>query len=428
MTSSENFFHRALRRIPGGVNSPVRAWQSVGGTPRFIARGKGSSIYDADGKRYIDYVGSWGPLILGHAHPKILQALKKTAAKGTTFGAPTEAEVKLAEWVSRLMPSIEKLRLVSSGTEATMSAIRLARSFTKRTKLVKFDGCYHGHSDGLLVKAGSAVATLGLPDSPGVPAGFARETLTAKYNDIQSLQKLFDRYGKTIAAVIVEPICGNMGVILPQPGFLAALRKITKHYGALLIFDEVITGFRVALGGAQKVFNVKPDLTCLGKILGGGLPLAAFGGRREIMDQLAPLGPVYQAGTLSGNPLAVAAGMTTLKLLSRPGAYAELAANGKRLEEGFRKTLRKYEIKAAINRIGSMLTLFFGVDRVESPDDARRCDREMFARYFHAMLDRGVYLPPAPFEAMFVSLAHSTADLDKTIAAFDDWLRKSRRD
>jgi glutamate-1-semialdehyde 2,1-aminomutase len=428
MTSSEKIFHRALRRIPGGVNSPVRAWKSVGGTPRFIARGKGSSIYDADGKRYIDYVGSWGPLILGHAHPKILQALKKTAAKGTTFGAPTEAEVKLAEWVSRLMPSIEKLRLVSSGTEATMSAIRLARSFTKRTKLVKFDGCYHGHSDGLLVKAGSAVATLGLPDSPGVPAGFARETLTAKYNDIQSLQKLFDRYGKTIAAVIVEPICGNMGVILPQPGFLAALRKITKHYGALLIFDEVITGFRVALGGAQKVFNVKPDLTCLGKILGGGLPLAAFGGRREIMDQLAPLGPVYQAGTLSGNPLAVAAGMTTLKLLSRPGAYAELAANGKRLEEGFRKTLRKYEIKAAINRIGSMLTLFFGVDRVESPDDARRCDREMFARYFHAMLDRGVYLPPAPFEAMFVSLAHSTADLDKTIAAFDDWLRKSRRD
>ena len=428
MTTSEKKFSRALLKIPGGVNSPVRAWKSVGGSPRFIARGKGSSIYDVDGRRYIDFVGSWGPLILGHAHPKIVKTLNQNAARGTTFGAPTHGEVELAELVSSLMPAIHKLRLVSSGTEATMSAIRLARAFTQRTKLVKFDGCYHGHSDGLLVKAGSGVATLGLPDSPGVPAGFARETLTARYNDIQSLQKLFDRYGKTIAAVIVEPICGNMGVILPQPGFLAGLRKITKRHGALLIFDEVITGFRVGLGGAQKIFNVKPDLTCLGKILGGGLPLAAFGGRREIMDQLAPLGPVYQAGTLSGNPLAVAAGMTTLKLLSRPGTYAKLAAKGKRLEDGFGKVLRRYKISAAINRIGSMLTLFFGVDRVESPDDARRCDREMFARYFHAMLDRGIYLPPAPFETMFISLAHSTDDLNKTIAAFDDCMRKSRRD
>jgi glutamate-1-semialdehyde 2,1-aminomutase len=428
MTTSEKIFYRALRKIPGGVNSPVRAWKSVGGSPRFIARGKGSSIYDIDGRRYIDFVGSWGPLILGHAHPKIVKTLNHTAARGTTFGAPTSGEVELAELVSSLMPSIEKLRLVSSGTEATMSAIRLARAFTQRTKLVKFDGCYHGHSDGLLVKAGSGVATLGLPDSPGVPAGFARETLTAKYNDFQSLQKLFDRYSKTIAAVIVEPICGNMGVILPQPGFLAALRNITKRHGALLIFDEVITGFRVALGGAQKVFKVKPDLTCLGKILGGGLPLAAFGGRRDIMDELAPLGPVYQAGTLSGNPLAVAAGMATLKILSRPGTYAKLAAKGKRLEDGFRKILRKYEMTAAINRMGSMLTLFFGVDQVENPDDAKRCDREMFARYFHAMLERGIYLPPAPFEAMFVSLAHSTDDLDKTIAAFDAWMRKSRRD
>jgi glutamate-1-semialdehyde 2,1-aminomutase len=428
MTTSEKIFYRALRKIPGGVNSPVRAWKSVGGSPRFIARGKGSSIYDVDGGRYIDFVGSWGPLILGHAHPKIVKTLNQNTARGTTFGAPTSGEVELAELVSSMMPSIEKLRLVSSGTEATMSAIRLARAFTQRTKLVKFDGCYHGHSDGLLVKAGSGVATLGLPDSPGVPAGFARETLTAKYNDIQSLQKLFDRYSKTIAAVIVEPICGNMGVILPQPGFLAALRNITKRHGALLIFDEVITGFRVALGGAQKVFKVKPDLTCLGKILGGGLPLAAFGGRRDIMDELAPLGPVYQAGTLSGNPLAVAAGMATLKILSRPGTYAKLAAKGKRLEDGFRKILRKYEMTAAINRMGSMLTLFFGVDQVENPDDAKRCDREMFARYFHAMLERGIYLPPAPFEAMFVSLAHSTDDLDKTIAAFDAWMRKSRRD
>ncbi len=425
MKHSEKIFARALRKIPGGVNSPVRAWKSVGGAPRFIERGKGGCIYDDAGQRYIDFVGSWGPLILGHAHPKIVQALKQTAAQGTTFGAPIAGEVELAELVSRLMPSIEKLRLVSSGTESTMSAIRLARAFTKRTKVIKFDGCYHGHSDGLLVKAGSGVATLGLPDSPGVPAGYARETLIAKYNDIPSLQTLFSQHGRNIAAVIVEPICGNMGVILPQPGFLETLRQITKRHGALLIFDEVITGFRVALGGAQQVFSVKPDLTCLGKILGGGLPLAAFGGRRTIMDQLAPVGPVYQAGTLSGNPLAVAAGLTTLKLLSRPGSYKELAAKGKRLEDGFTSVVQSYGIRATINRFSSMLTLFFGVDQVHNPDDARQCDREKFARYFHAMLARGIYLPPAPFEAMFVSLAHSNADLDRTISAFDDWARKA---
>jgi glutamate-1-semialdehyde 2,1-aminomutase len=427
MSLSSKIFSRALRKIPGGVNSPVRAWKSVGGAPLYIARGKGSYIYDGCGKRYIDFVGSWGPLILGHAHSGILQALRQTAAKGTTFGAPIVGEVELAERVSRLMPSIEKLRLVSSGTEATMSAIRLARAFTKRTKVVKFDGCYHGHSDGLLVKAGSGVATLGLPDSPGVPTGYARETLVAKYNDIRSVQYLFNQYGKSIAAVIVEPICGNMGVILPQPGFLATLRKITKRHGALLIFDEVITGFRVALGGAQQLFKVKPDLTCLGKILGGGLPLAAFGGRRIIMDQLAPIGPVYQAGTLSGNPLAVAAGVTTLKLLSRPGTYAELAAKGKRLEDGFRRVLKKREIRATVNRVGSMLTLFFGVDQVRSADDARQCDRQVFGRYFHAMLAQGIYLPPAPFEAMFVSLAHSSGDLDRTILAFDHWARALER-
>ena len=427
MTISKKIFTRALEKVPGGVNSPVRAWKAVGGIPRFISRGKGSSIYDADGKRYIDYVGSWGPLILGHAHPKILQALKKTAANGTTFGAPTEAEVELAELVSRLLPSIEKLRLVSSGTEAAMSAIRLARGFTERPKLIKFDGCYHGHSDSLLVKAGSGVATLGIPDSPGVPRGLARETLTAKYNDINSVHSLFSRYARQIAAVIVEPICGNMGVIAPEGDFLHALRRITRQHGALLIFDEVITGFRVGLGGAQKIFNIKPDLTCLGKILGGGLPLGALGGRREVMDQLAPLGPVYQAGTLSGNPLAVAAGRITLQLLSRPGIYAELAAKGKCLEDGFKNILQRYKMKAAINRFGSMLTLFFGVDEVRSPDDARRCDREQFAHYFHGMLDRGVYLPPAPFEAMFISLAHSTTDLDKTISAFDDWARSTNR-
>jgi glutamate-1-semialdehyde 2,1-aminomutase len=333
----------------------------------------------------------------------------------------------LAELVGHLMPSIEKLRLVSTGTEATMSAIRLARAFTGRTKLVKFDGCYHGHSDGLLVKAGSGVATLGLPDSPGVPAAFARETLTAKFNDFNSVQRLFTRYGNQIAAVIVEPICGNMGVILPQADFLKNLRTITRRYGALLIFDEVITGFRVALGGAQAVFGIKPDLTCLGKILGGGLPLAAFGGRRAIMDQLAPIGPVYQAGTLSGNPLAVAAGTVTLELLSRPGTYDRLAAKGKRLEEGFLNVLSRHKIAAAINRFGSMMTLFFGLRQVMTPDEARKCDRRRFSDYFHGMLRRGIYLPPAPFEAMFISLDHSNADLDKTISAFDQWARRLHR-
>lgn len=427
MSVSGKIFLRALEKIPGGVNSPVRAWKAVGGTPLFVARGHGSHIYDVAGKRYIDFVGSWGPLILGHAAPAIIHVLRRTAVKGTTFGAPTVAEIELAKLVSRLIPSIARLRLVSSGTEATMSAIRLARAFTNRPMLVKFDGCYHGHSDGLLVKAGSGVATLGLPDSPGVPPSYARETLIAKFNDIDSVQSLFKRYGQQIAAVIVEPICGNMGVIVPQAGFLGALRKITKQYRALLIFDEVITGFRVALGGAQELFNIKPDLTCLGKILGGGLPLAAFGGRRAIMDQLAPLGPVYQAGTLSGNPLAVAAGITTLKLLSRPGTYIALAAKGQRLEEGLRRVLAKHKLVAAINRVGSMMTLFFGVDRVATPDQARQCNRAQFANYFHAMLRHGIYLPPAPFEAMFISLAHSNADLDKTIAAFDDWASRIKR-
>ena len=406
----------------------MRAWKSVGGDPVVVVRGKGSFIFDADGRRYIDFVGSWGPLILGHAPLKIVQAVKKQAMKGFTFGAPTAAEVVLAEIVTKYIPAIQKLRLVSSGTEATMSAIRLARAFTKRTKIVKFDGCYHGHSDGLLVKAGSGVATLGLPDSPGVPDGFARETLTARYNDIKSVQRTFDQHGKNIAAVIVEPICGNMGVILPAAGFLAELRKITRRYESLLIFDEVITGFRVALGGAQKVFNVKPDLTCLGKILGGGFPLAAFGGRREVMDLLAPVGPVYQAGTLSGNPVAVTAGMTTLQMLASPRTYQVLDAKGRKLEEGLMSVLKKHRIQGVVNRFGSMLTMFLGVDRVSDADEARQCDRQKFARYFHGMLKRGVYLPPAPFEAMFISLAHSNADLDKTIAAFDDWADRENSD
>jgi glutamate-1-semialdehyde 2,1-aminomutase len=423
MTQSRKLFQRAASKIPGGVNSPVRAWKAVGGTPLFISRGQGSYIFDAEGRRYIDFVGSWGPLILGHAHPKIVEVVRQRAGSGVTFGAPTMFEIELAETVERLVPSIEKLRLVSSGTEATMSAIRLARAYTGRTKIVKFDGCYHGHSDGLLVKAGSGVATLGLPDSPGVPAGFARETLTSKYNDLKLLQKIFDRHGKDIAAVIIEPICGNMGVIQPELGFLSAIREITQKSNSLLIFDEVITGFRVALGGAQELFRVKPDLTCLGKILGGGLPLAAFGGRSEIMTLLAPVGPVYQAGTLSGNPLAVAAGIATLKLLRGRRVYDELEAKGDQLEEGLATVLKRRRIPATINRVGSMMTLFFGVDRVTDPDDARKCDQKQFGRFFHGMLKRGIYLPPSPFEAMFISLAHSNADLEKTIDAFDQWAK-----
>ena len=420
-SKSEEIFQRATKKIPGGVNSPVRAWKSVRGHPLIIERGRGGHVFDIDGKRYIDFVGSWGPLILGHAHPKVLRAVTQRLPKGFTFGAPTEGEVRLAEMVSRLMPSMQSLRLVSSGTEATMTAIRLARAFTGRSKIVKFDGCYHGHSDGLLVRAGSAVATLGLPDSPGVPKGFARETLTATYNDFQFVQRIFDRCGKDIAAIIVEPICGNMGVILPKPGFLSMLRQITRQNGALLIFDEVITGFRVALGGAQAIFHIKPDLTCIGKVVGGGFPLAGFGGRRKIMDLLAPSGPVYQAGTLSGNPIAVSAGLATLNQLCRTGTYETLEEMGQRLENEFRLILNHKKIKSVLNRAGSLMTLFFGVDQVENAAEARKCDRKQFARFFHGMLSRGIYLPPAPFEAMFLSLAHSKADLDATIRAFSDW-------
>jgi glutamate-1-semialdehyde 2,1-aminomutase len=422
-SKSEELFQRAIKKIPGGVNSPVRAWKSVGGHPLIIERGKGSHIFDIDGKRYIDFVGSWGPLILGHAHPEVLRAVRDRLSKGFTFGAPTAGEVHLAEMVTRLMPSMQSLRLVSSGTEATMTAIRLARAFTGRRKIVKFDGCYHGHSDGLLVRAGSAVATLGLPDSPGVPKGFARETLTATYNDFPSVQRIFDRSGKDIAAMIVEPICGNMGVISPKPGFLSRLREITRQHGALLIFDEVITGFRVALGGAQEVFHIRPDLTCIGKIVGGGFPLAGFGGRRKIMDRLAPSGPVYQAGTLSGNPIAVSAGLATLDQLSRSGTYETLEKMGQQLENEFGLILAQNKIRSVINRAGSLMTLFFGVDQVENAEEARKCDREQFARFFHGMLSRGIYLPPAPFEAMFLSLAHTKADLDATIRAFSDWAR-----
>jgi glutamate-1-semialdehyde 2,1-aminomutase len=421
-TRSAQLYKRARKKIPGGVSSPVRAWRAVDGVPKFIWRAKSARITDVDHKQYIDFVGSWGPLILGHANASVLQQVARVAKNGTTFGAPTQVEVELAETVSSLVPSIQKIRFVSSGTEAAMSAIRLARAYTNRTKVVKFDGCYHGHSDGLLVKAGSGVATLGLPDSPGVPKGFARETLVATFNDIDSVERIFARHGKRIAALIVEPVCGNMGVIPPVPAFLSSLRRITQSHGALLIFDEVITGFRVALGGAQQLYGIRPDLTCLGKILGGGLPLAAFGGRQEIMDLLAPEGPVYQAGTLSGNPLAVAAGLATLKSLSHPGVYKTLEARGRTLQEGFEAVLRKNQMRATINRIGSMMTLFFGIERVRNAAEARRCDRELFARFFHGMLKRGIYMPPAPFEAAFLSLAHTAADLTKTIAAFHQWV------
>jgi glutamate-1-semialdehyde 2,1-aminomutase len=417
-------FVRALRKIPGGVNSPVRAWKAIGDRPRFIARAQGPYIFDAGGRRFVDLVGSWGPAILGHAHPSVVKNVAQAATGGMTFGAPTESEVRLAELVSELYPSIEKMRLVSSGTEAAMSALRLARAYTQRAKIVKFDGCYHGHSDALLVKAGSGVATFGLPASAGVPRSFVRETLVARFNDCDSVQKLFARHDKQIAAIIVEPICGNMGVIPPAPGFLEGLRRLTRRAGALLIFDEVITGFRVGLGGAQALYGIEPDLTCLGKILGGGLPLAAFGGRAEIMDLLAPDGPVYQAGTLSGNPLATIAGLSTVALLRRAGVYERLELNGKYLERAFRQALMKYEIPHVINRAGSMFTLFFGVNEVGNADQARGVDRERFVRFFRGMLARGIYLPPSPFEAMFLSLAHGGRELKAIAAALSSWARE----
>ena len=420
-SKSRSFFNRAREKIPGGVNSPVRAWRAVGGSPIFIGRGKDALIVDVDGNGYIDFVGSWGPLILGHAHRPILSALRDALANGTTFGAPTEQELKLTELVCRKVPSIEKLRMVNSGTEATMTAIRLARAFTGRNKIVKFDGCYHGHSDSLLVKAGSGIATLGLPDSPGVVRALAAETLVVDYNDRNGVQETFHKYGEDIAAVIVEPVCGNMGVIPPEPEFLTLLKTITERHRSLLIFDEVITGFRLAAGGAQEIYGVTPDLTCLGKIIGGGLPLAAFGGRREVMDLLAPEGPVYQAGTLSGNPLAVCAGLATLKQLFRKGTYRVLEKKGKYLADGLAHVLAKYKMTGRINRVGSMMTLFFGVDRVRNFAEACRCDRERFARFFHGMLQRGIYLPPSPFESVMVSLAHTDAQLRKTVTAFDSW-------
>ncbi len=405
----------AQRYLPGGVDSPVRAYKAVGGVPPFIREGKGSKIHDADGNEYIDYVCSWGPLILGHAHPQVIKAIKLAAEKGTSFGAPTELEVILAKMVVEAMPSIEMVRFVNSGTEADMSALRLARAFTKRDKILKFEGCYHGHSDGLLAKSGSGVATFGLPDSAGVPEGYTRDTLTVPYNDLESVEKAFQRFPEQIAAVIVEPVAANMGAVAPAPGFLAGLRRITSDQGSLLVFDEVITGFRLAYGGAQELYGVKADLTCLGKIIGGGLPVGAYGGRAEIMRMMAPLGPVYQAGTLSGNPLAMTAGIETLKLLKQPGVYKQLEERSAALWMGIVAAARKTGVAVEASRIGSLLTVFFAKEPVTDYASAKKSDSELFKRFFHGILDQGVYWPPSQFEAAFVSLAHSEEDIKQTV-------------
>ncbi len=411
-------FQEAQKYIPGGVNSPVRAFKAVGMNPVYVERGEGSKVYDLDGNEYIDYVASWGPLIAGHAHPQVVEALKQVTEKGTSFGAPTEMETKLAKTVVERVPGVEIVRMVNSGTEATMSALRVARGYTQRNKIVKFVGSYHGHADFLLVKAGSGVATLGLPDSPGVPESTTADTIAVPYNDLESVRLVFNRYGEDIAAVILEPVAGNMGVVPPASGFLEGLREITRAYGSVLIFDEVMTGFRVDYACAQGLFNIKPDLTCFGKVIGGGLPVGAFGGKKEIMEQVAPLGPVYQAGTLSGNPLAMTAGYETLQLMTRE-RYAELEEKGAYLEEGLRKNAQKYGIPHTINRVGSMVGFFFTEGPVTNFAEASRSDVQRFARYFQLMLAEGIYLPPSQFEGMFISIVHSKEDLDKTIAAHD---------
>ncbi|MGE0127495.1 MAG: glutamate-1-semialdehyde 2,1-aminomutase [Blastocatellales bacterium] len=414
---SSALFERARQVIPGGVNSPVRAFRGVGGTPLFIQRGNGATVTDADGREYIDYVGSWGPMILGHAHPQVIAAIQQAATRGTSYGAPTELEIELAREVIDAFPSIEMLRLTSSGTEATMSALRVARGFTGRPKIVKFEGCYHGHGDSLLVRAGSGVATLGLPDSPGVLPEVAQNTITVPFNDAEALEQVFNEAGDQIAAVIIEPVAGNMGCVPPQEDYLQSVRRITERHGAVLIFDEVMTGFRVARGGAQQRYDVKPDMTTLGKIIGGGLPVGAFGGRREIMEVVAPVGPVYQAGTLSGNPLAVTAGLTTLRLLKDQSVYDQIEKAAARLVAGMTEAAREAGVMTVSNRVGSMFTTFFTAEPVGDWATANRSDREAFARFFHAMLDEGVYLAPSQFEAAFISTAHSDEIIERTIEA-----------
>jgi len=408
--------------MPGGVNSPVRAFKGVGGSPIFVERGKGSKIWDVDGKQYVDHVCSWGPLILGHADKEVAARLKKVLSQGTSFGIPTERETELARMIIRAVPSIEKVRLVNSGTEAVMSAIRLARGYTGRSIIIKFEGCYHGHADGLLVKAGSGATTLGVPTSPGVPPEYASCTMTLPYNDIDAVAEACRKQGKKIAAIILEPVAGNMGVVPPVDGFLESLREITEKYGILLIFDEIITGFRVTYGGAQSLYKIKPDLTTLGKIIGGGLPVGAYGGRADIMDRMAPAGPVYQAGTLSGNPLAVEAGLATLEILSRPGTYKKLGKLAAKLGDGLIDAAKMAGIPSYHTRVGSMLRMFFSDGPVNNYDDALGCDTKRYGKYFHEMLDRGVYLAPSQFEAAFVSLAHTEKDIEKTVRAAEQSL------
>jgi len=410
-------FRRAQEILVGGVNSPVRAFRAVGGTPLVIARGQGAHLVDADGNEYLDYVCSWGAMILGHAHPAVTSALEDQARRGTSYGMTNELEIELAQLVIRALPAIEMVRFVSSGTEATMSAIRVARAFTKRDMILKFEGCYHGHADSFLSQAGSGLATLGIASSPGVPQASAALTLNVPYNDLAAVERSFDRHRGQIAAVIVEPVAANMGVVPPAPGFLEGLRAITQKHGALLIFDEVISGFRVAYGGAQTLFKIQPDLTTLGKIIGGGLPVAAYGGRREIMQWIAPLGPVYQAGTLSGNPLAMRAGIETLRALSEGGIYEGLARKTKLLAAGFREALEASGVSGQVNSAGSLLTLFFAEGPVRNYDDAKKSDTRRFAAFFNEMLERGVFLPPSQFEALFVSAAHSEQDIHRTVAA-----------
>ncbi len=417
MRRSKRLYRKASSLIPGGVNSPVRAFRAVGGDPPFISHARGSKIYDVDGNAYIDYVLSWGPMIAGHAHPRVVRAIKAAAEKGTSYGAPTPLEVELASMIRDAYPSIEKVRMVNSGTEATMSAIRVARGFTGRDRIIKFEGCYHGHADGLLVKAGSGATTFGVPDSPGVPKSYARNTITLPFNDLEAVKAVIEKSWKEIACVILEPVVGNIGCVLPKRGFLSGLRKLTKEYGIVLIFDEVMTGFRVAFGGAQERYRIKPDMTCLGKVIGGGLPVGAYGGRAEIMEMVAPEGPVYQAGTLSGNPLAMAAGIETLKIISRKGTYERLERKAAMLEEGLRDAAKRAGVKTRFYRAGTMFCTYFTDGKVYDYETAKKSDTEMFARFFRGMLQRGVNIAPSQFEAGFISLAHTERDIEKTAGA-----------
>jgi glutamate-1-semialdehyde 2,1-aminomutase len=426
VTGSDDLFERAKRLMPGGVNSPVRAFRGVGGAPFFVARGDGARVFDVEGRSYVDFLGSWGPLILGHAAPAVVEALTEAVRRGTSYGAPTPGEVEMADLIGRAVPSMEMMRLVSSGTEAGMSAIRLARGATGRDFIIKFDGCYHGHADSLLVKAGSGGATFGVPDSLGVPPALAALTLTVPFNDLDAVRRQLEAHPEQVAAVIVEPVAGNMGVVPPAPGFLAGLRDLTARHGSLLIFDEVITGFRVAWGGAQARYGVRPDLTCLGKIIGGGLPVGAYGGSRRIMERVSPLGGVYQAGTLSGNPLAVAAGLATLRALQTPGTYERLEALGARVERDVVEAARAAGVPVTVNRVGSMLTVFFTDGPVTDYSSAKRADTARYARYFHAMREGGAFLAPSQFEAAFVSLAHRDEDLAVAARAGREALQKVR--